>query len=113
MIKFYCDACNQVIEAPPELRTRSVTCPNCQHAFIPSRFLTVPLTVGERVKLTAHKFSLVALALAVGGVLGFIANASSGTLFGGFTWLGWCLGLAFVVYVGAQIIHIRGNTEKD
>ena len=134
-IHFDCPACGQPIFTDLSTAIKSVACPACAHVFNP-RSLPVPEPEGsvpdsettkevleeqarqraEKIHGQANSLSLIAGCCTSFGIM--ILLACMGLVFTGTScFLGWIvasslIGTGFWLYLVAQIIHIRANTER-
>ena len=129
-MSYNCPTCNFPMEATVEQAGSGIVCTNCQGEFTPAKIYddlkqhypqktkagTVPKASAGRVRDKAESFEAVSilvfvLSIVVLAVAGFfVLNGHDAD------WLfyigGSFVAAAFWLYLIAQIIHIRANTEK-
>jgi|ERR1035437_5232134 hypothetical protein len=128
IIRIECPSCQQSVELPEADARRGLNCPSCFKFFTPSLPpITAPavtlrqqailnaarglLTSAEKIHRRAETFCIVSCLCAGIGLLVLILGMLTGTV-AAMILGGSLISLALWLYLAAQIIHIRANTEK-
>ena len=117
-MNFDCPHCGQPASGELGLLGEEVEYPTCGEKFVVGEKLK-PLDSKEKVRALAQSFQFFCLlAFVATGILLFIAlfaaikDEHTGDYLPPLIGAGGCLVLAFVLFLTAQLIHIRANTEK-
>jgi hypothetical protein len=126
IIRLECPSCQQTVELPEAEARRGLTCPSCFKFFTPALppaptpaqqqiLENFQKPAAQKTRALAENIGTLAGLCLVADVLVLIASgiqSINGPATAGWIGGGALLGAAAWLFVVAQIIHIRANTEK-